>query len=121
MACYTFKGSGILINDTECIAEDRPSDTEDCYEGECPSPYGCDQSYEADTGTTYQLRSPNFPGNYPNDFVCDRDFVATITIGGRRRRNADLGYHVEITFTFFDIEPSPNCQYDYLEVSKLSS
>ncbi len=126
VACYTSKGSGILADETECIADIRPVAVEACYVGECPSPYGCDQSYDAEIGTTYSLRSPNYPNNYPNDVVCDRDFVASITIGGVTTRltegeaeeqNEAQGYHVEITFTDFDVEFSPNCQFDYVEVS----
>ena len=56
--------------------------------------------------------SPAFPRNYPAGIKC----VKTIT--------ADYGYFVRVDFReYFNIEPATNegnCDYDYLEVSRLS-
>lgn len=94
---------------------------------ECPSPYGCEQTYEVGSGTTYQLQSPNYPNNYPNDLTCNADYMAMVAVEAGQVEEgaealpiiADAGYHIEITFTDFNLEDglTNSCEFDYLEVS----
>ncbi|CAG5125194.1 unnamed protein product, partial [Candidula unifasciata] len=49
------------------------------------------------------LVSPNYPGEYPNQQTC----VWRITV--------EDGFIISVTFDYFRMEHTPNCQSDYLE------
>ncbi|KAG1664200.1 Cubilin [Nymphon striatum] len=63
----------------------------------------CDRSYN---GERFEIFSPGFPGRYPNQVEC------TYTINKSSRNICKY----EINFMRFDVEPSKNCKYDYLNV-----
>ncbi|XP_071491254.1 uncharacterized protein [Diadema antillarum] len=50
------------------------------------------------------IKSPNFPSKYPSDIGCEWTLIAE-----------DTG-HVTLTFEAFELEESPGCYYDYVEV-----
>lgn len=53
-----------------------------------------------------ELKSPNYPLNYPNEASC------TYTLN---RLNDDICY-LELTYLEFNVEPSEDCQFDYLDI-----
>ena len=66
---------------------------------------GCGGDYSGNEG---QIRSPNFPNNYPGSNDCGY------------RISVQEGFTVLLTFTSFDLEqatPDSNCRYDYITVS----
>ena len=54
------------------------------------------------------ISSPNFPGNYPNDF----NHTETIQV--------DAGQVIRFEFTDFDVEFEDTCRYDFLTISETS-
>ncbi len=56
--------------------------------------------------TSFELKSPHYPEYYENNLNC----VFTIM-----RKNENI-CRIELRFIDFDIEPSPDCSYDYLMV-----
>ncbi|GFQ75093.1 cubilin, partial [Trichonephila clavata] len=60
------------------------------------------------TESEFSLRSPGFPVQYPSKTKCDWKVV---------RRSGDV-CGLELTFQTFDLEPSDNCTYDYLQVDQ---
>lgn len=66
----------------------------------------CDKTYHE---KHFLLQSFNFSNNYPNNMEC------TYLIF----RNTSKVCYLELTFLQFDVEPSPQCQYDYLEVNSV--
>ena len=103
VACVTFKGSGVELDESECGNMTRPSVERDCYLDPCPEPYGCGQTFETVDSTLYSLQSPGYPSDYPNDLDCSR-FL-----------QAPEGSHIQITFTDFSLEEG--CPYDRVMVS----
>merc|ERR1712226_160964 len=65
---------------------------------------------ETETCTTgeHVISSPNFPGNYPNDF----NHIETIQV--------DAGQVIRFEFTDFDVEFEDTCRYDFLTISETS-
>ncbi|CAG0892090.1 unnamed protein product [Cyprideis torosa] len=64
---------------------------------------GCGGIIHAQTGS---LTSPNFPGNYPPNSLCEWTLVA------------EPGYHFQLNFTErFHLEGSVNCRNDFVRVS----
>jgi cubilin len=62
------------------------------------------------TGRTYgAIESPGYPGRYPHN----RDCTWTI--------RTDMGKRIQFQFATLQIESHPNCSYDFVEVSSLSS
>lgn len=55
------------------------------------------------------IESPGFPHHYPSLLHCIWDFVAP------------FGQRIQFVFTHLDIESSPNCTYDFLEIKEGSS
>ncbi|XP_022084205.1 uncharacterized protein LOC110975757 [Acanthaster planci] len=125
VACQQTKDpNSNLVEETECVAEDQPSASRPCYLAICPAPYGCETTYMLEGTVQYTDSSPGFANgqNYPNDLDCDKAFVADIpaTEGRRRRRETETEtpqYYIRLTFTAFDVEPSPDCSFDYLEIT----
>ncbi|XP_070174698.1 uncharacterized protein [Littorina saxatilis] len=62
---------------------------------------GCGGTYTLLTGT---ITSPNFPNNYTNNLNCSYVFTAPV------------GYRVTINFIYFDLEITPLCQFDNVEI-----
>ena len=58
------------------------------------------------TDKEFVIRSENFNKSYPNNLECSY-FV---------KRNTSRVCYLELTFIKFDVEASPECQYDYLEI-----
>lgn len=58
------------------------------------------------TETEFTLRSPEYPNNYPHERSCEWRVV----------RQSSTVCGLELTFKKFDLEPSDNCSYDYLQV-----
>lgn len=53
----------------------------------------------------YEVRSPNFPRNYPSNINCSWTFTAP------------GDYEFVLALKHFQVEPSKECQSDYLHVS----
>eukprot|EP00057_Strongylocentrotus_purpuratus_P016824 XP_011671298.1 PREDICTED: latent-transforming growth factor beta-binding protein 4 [Strongylocentrotus purpuratus] len=66
-----------------------------------PSALRCGSRLYAGRGT---IKSPNFPGKYPSDISCEWTLISE-----------DRG-HVTLTFEALELEESPGCYYDYVEV-----
>ncbi|PIK43158.1 putative dorsal-ventral patterning tolloid-like protein 1 [Apostichopus japonicus] len=71
-----------------------------------PDPGACYQLLDGQTGF---FTSPGFPDNYENNIDC----VYIITV--------DSDNNVQLRFLSFDLEPSVNCVYDFIEVKDGSS
>ncbi|XP_033642756.1 uncharacterized protein LOC117302896 [Asterias rubens] len=117
VACQASKDpSSAVVDETECIAPDRPIETRTCFVEICPSPFGCDTTTRLEGILQYTESSPGFGNdeNYPNDFDCDKSLAAAAV----RNRNVETPeeYYIQLTFNAFDLEASDNCQYDFLEV-----
>ena len=69
-----------------------------------PVPHSeCDYVF---TDKEFVIKSENFSKSYPNNMECSY-YV---------KRNSTKVCYLELTFVRFDVEASPECQYDYLEV-----
>uniref|UniRef100_T1KQ91 CUB domain-containing protein n=1 Tax=Tetranychus urticae TaxID=32264 RepID=T1KQ91_TETUR len=82
---------------TPLPAKDKPTTTKSIY---------CDRHF---TDKHFLLQSYNYSANYPNNLDC------TITV----HRNSSKVCYIELTFLMFDVEASPQCQYDYLEINNV--
>lgn len=51
-----------------------------------------------------EILSPNYPQAYPNDYQQTWEI------------NVPSGYGIHLYFTHLDIEPSQNCEYDFVKV-----
>lgn len=67
----------------------------DCKEGSC--------SFQISSPTA-EVTSPNYPEDYPNKKDCAWHFTAT------------PGHRIKLVFTDFDLEPQPECTYDYIAI-----
>lgn len=63
--------------------------------------YNCGGQYYAETG---YIRTPNYPAKYPRNKECIWIIEA---------KNKHL---ITLSFTAFQLEKSPKCAYDYLEI-----
>ncbi|KAI6227549.1 putative cubilin [Aphelenchoides fujianensis] len=62
----------------------------------------CGFTSHAESGV---IRSPGFPADYPNDAQCE--WFVTVP----------PGFHIELAFTRFDVEPSSQCHKDFVNVT----
>lgn len=64
----------------------------------------------ADAASMYgEISSPNYPQVYPNDVQESWDI------------QVPSGYGIRLYFTHMDLEPSQNCEYDFVKVLSTSS
>jgi len=56
------------------------------------------------TGTSGELKSPNYPSEYPNEFY------------KREEIKVSEGKTIKIKFTAFHVESGPNCRYDWVQI-----
>lgn len=77
-------------------------------EPKCGGLYNISNSLSSSSSYGVMIESPGFPHHYPSLLDCFWDFVAP------------FGQRIQFVFTHLDIEASPNCTYDYLEIREAS-
>ena len=63
---------------------------------------GCTENIAGSTGT---FHSPNYPHSYGHSNLCEWAI------------SVDSGFSVELTFLDFDVQQSPNCSLDFVQVN----
>ncbi|XP_064459056.1 cubilin-like [Ornithodoros turicata] len=96
------KGFRLRFHQVPCPAG-IPSGSPENAQGHVEEAKQCDRAFQQ---REFYIQSPNFPSNYLDNHDC-RYII---------HKAGDDICDLELVYAAFDVESSPNCQYDYLEI-----